>query len=382
MKITYIHQHFKPPEQSGAGRPYEFATRLARSGHAVTMVCAGSVDTTYHLDGIDVVQLGVRYDNSMSVAERIASFVRFMIRATRTTVSVDADVVLASSTPLTVVVPGLVGARRQRARFVLEVRDLWPEAPIELGMLPRPLHVPAKMLERVGYRSADHVIALSPGMAEGVTAVTPTASVSVVPNASDIRSPDPDERERTRAALGVAEDQLLFVYAGSLGRIYDPGWLVRLAAVLADLGHRLVVAGDGSEREDAMAQLASRGIDAPSVFVGPIPRRDVAALLGAADVAVSSVLSHRTLRHASINKIFDALGAGLPVLMNHGGWLADEVVRHGAGEVVHEPTPDALASFLDRAWRTTASESSRELARGEFDRELLFEKFASAVTGS
>ena len=49
------------------------------------------------------------------------------------------DVIYATSPPLTIALPG---ARRRGARWraplVFEVRDLWPEAPIQMGALAQP----------------------------------------------------------------------------------------------------------------------------------------------------------------------------------------------------------------------------------------------------
>ena len=92
--------------------------------------------------------------------------------------------------------PAIAASRRHRAPFVFEVRDLWPEAPIQMGALTNPLGVrAARALERFVYRRAAHVVALSPGMREGVIAAgKPAEQVSLIPNASDLElfSPDVD----------------------------------------------------------------------------------------------------------------------------------------------------------------------------------------------
>lgn len=383
MRITYIHQHFRPPGESGGARPYEFARRLAAAGHDVTVIAGGATSRTYSLEGFRVVQLTTAYDNSMSMARRMLAFAQFMVLATWSASRYRADVVFASSTPLTVAVPGMIAAVARRARFVLEIRDLWPMVPIELGFLPSPLHGPARLLERIAYRRADEIVALSPWMAEGVRAVDPAARVTMIPNACDNGMRPTASREAVRARYDVAEETILFGYAGSLGVVYDAGWLADLAESLEQAGARLVVAGDGSERRGAMRALADRGIDAERVFVGPISRTEVFDLLHAADVAVSSIIEHPLLEHASINKVFDALATGTPVVFNHGGWLYDVVTECSAGwrwPRALDPT-DVAARVAELTPKTLGEAGAAAACLGEerFDREHLFEEFAEVL---
>ena len=114
--------------------------------------------------------------------------------------------VFATSPPLTIGLAGIAAARRWRVPLVFEVRDLWPEAPIQMGALRSPVaQRAARGLERATYRAAAHVVALSPGMRDGVIAagVAPER-VTLIPNASDLElfSPDVDPGD-LRARLGL-----------------------------------------------------------------------------------------------------------------------------------------------------------------------------------
>ena len=133
----------------------------------------------------------------VSYRGRLAGFVRFALAATRAARGVERpDVIYATSPPLTMALPAIAASRRHGAPFVFEVRDLWPEAPIQMGALTNPAGVrAARALERFVYRRAAHVVALSPGMREGVIAAgKPPDQVSLIPNASDLElfSPDVD----------------------------------------------------------------------------------------------------------------------------------------------------------------------------------------------
>ncbi len=200
MRILYIHQFFATRESSlGLIRSYEFARRWIAEGHEVTVITSSSrlpeefdrkLFAEGVIDGIRVRSVRVRYSNYMGYGRRMWSFALFTIGATfLAATSGKHDVVFATSTPLTVGIPGWVAAALTRTPFVVEVRDLWPEAAIQMGALKRNglIARAAKALERFLYRKAKHVIALSPGMADGVIAEgVPPERVHMIPNSSDL----------------------------------------------------------------------------------------------------------------------------------------------------------------------------------------------------
>lgn len=387
MKITYIHQHFKLPTQGGGGRPFEFASRLAARGHDVTVLAAGSRRETRQVDGLTIEFFASRYDNTMGVARRIRSFADFMVKTSVHAARRPADVVFASSTPLTVVIPGAIAKHTQRARFVVEVRDLWPELPIALGFLPRPLRPVASWLERFAYRKADLVIALSPFMADGVKQVHPSTDVTMVPNCADTQAFDVAlTRSEARGRFDVAEDAVLFYYAGNLGVSYDPEWLAAFTVRAHFERARVLIAGEGAGVAPLSERLAEAGIAPESVLLGALPRRDVAVLARAADCAISSLVGVPALEGNSLNKVFDALAAGRPVVTNHGGWLNEFITTHGIGwrlprQLGREDVHPLVQRLSDAAERQRLSNAALEGA-AEFDRERWFTTFEEALLGS
>ncbi|WP_018880505.1 glycosyltransferase [Thioalkalivibrio sp. ALE30] len=175
MRITYLHQYFNTPEMAGGTRSYEMARRLVAMGHEVNMVTSwreeGSERDWYETDeaGIRVHWLPVPYSNQMSYRERIQAFFRFAWKASRKAASLPADVVFATSTPLTIALPGAYAARRQKVPMVFEVRDLWPELPIAMGALNNPvLRWGAHKLEGFAYSRAQAVVGLPLGVQDWV----------------------------------------------------------------------------------------------------------------------------------------------------------------------------------------------------------------------
>ncbi len=375
---------------AGGTRSYEFARRLVARGHQVTIVTAEAEIDPYRKrgwrhseeDGIDVFWAAVEYDNAMPPWRRIVAFVQFLVAASRKAATLPQDVVFATSTPLTVAIPGAWSAFRHKVPMVLEVRDLWPTVPIALGVVRSwPMRKMATMLEKWAYRRATSVVALSPDMAQGVLSVRHDVPVHVIPNACDQELfGEPSEAdEALRRHFRWVEGRPIVLYAGTFGKVNGVSYLVDVASSLRSVlpSAAVVLVGDGAEF-DATRDRASRlGVLDENCFVlGRIPKEQVAAWFRACTIATSTVIDVPELAANSANKFFDALAAGRPIAINHGGWLAEEIERSGAGLVLppHDTERAArmLADFLVDPDRTRrASDAAKELGRQSFDRNLL-----------
>jgi glycosyltransferase involved in cell wall biosynthesis len=385
VKILYLHQYFLLPSEGGGTRSWELARRLAAAGHEVAMVSSDlRVDRptweVEHAGGFEIHRIGVRYDNTLSYRERMTAFTRFATSAGPRARSIGGDVVFATSTPLTIAIPGVFVARTLGVPFVFEVRDLWPTAPIELGFLANPaLILAARAIERLAYREAAHIVTLSPGMRDGVLAsgVDP-ARVSMIPNACDFELFDVDVEvgARWRAEHGWLGDRPLLAYTGTLGTLNDAGWLVGLAAALDRRGSPacLALAGDGKEFDQIRERARELGVlDRNFYMLGSQPKSSIPAMLSAAVGAFSTFLPHPILGINSANKFFDALAAGRPVFLNHEGWLADLVREHDCGLVMpHDPEEAAAAltaKLDDPEWLARAGAAAAALGRARFARD-------------
>ncbi|WP_236885419.1 glycosyltransferase family 4 protein [Dietzia massiliensis] len=385
--VTYIHQHFKLPTESGGSRPYEFSRRLASDGHNVTVICGGSRSRRTTVDGVRIIYIRAPYSGRMNFGGRVLSFVRFMLAASLVSISTRADIVFASSTPLTVAVPGILGSLANRARFVFEVRDLWPAVPIQMGQLSNPVLIrAARLLERWAYRKAAKVVALSDGMARGVRDVESDSDIVVIPNASDVEtfdSGDLPSRLDAKRLLNV-DDGPLLAYAGSLGISYDPEWIADYSSALIRFGVQVRIAGQGAGMETIASRLIQSGIDPETILLGAVPKSKVALLLRASDATISSLAEYHCLEDNSLNKVFDSFAASRAIVANHAGWLSDIISTESVGLIVPREAEVAAANTL--RWletRDVAGEESRagRLGRVEYSREALYRLFYSAVTG-
>ena len=237
MKISYIHQYFNTPTMPGSTRSYEFAKRLAASGHEVTMITSSRDSANYFKSKIELIEnfkvhwIPVSYSNSMSFNRRVLSFLLYMVRASFVASRYKADVIFASSTPLTVIIPAYISGKFNRAPIIFEVRDLWPAVPIGLGYLrSKVLIYFAKFLERFAYHKSSHIIALSEDMSRGIlNEGIGKEKVSVIPNSSDVQSFGPLPKKRFFNRFGIKDETKVFIYAGTFGKVNEVDYLVDLA---------------------------------------------------------------------------------------------------------------------------------------------------------
>ncbi len=393
MKIVYLHQYFTTPDMPGGTRSHLMGAHLVRAGHEVHMVSAFRDPTARRgswresVDGIEVHWIPVRYSNYMGFWPRVRAFLEFAWKSARLAASIPADLVVATSTPLTIALPGAYAAWRQQKPMVFEVRDLWPDLPIAVGSLHNPVLIGlARWIERLAYHRSVRVIALSPGIAEGVIrAGYPRERVAIVPNACD--------RARFQEARGALRDVFpdlpvragdrLVLYAGTLGRINGVTYLVKLAAHAMSLAPhvKFLIVGDGAERRLVEGEGERLGVLNKTLFLRPpVEKRTMPRVLAGCDLATSLFIDLPEMWNNSANKFFDALAAGRAVLINYSGWQAELLRRAGAGLVVPPDDPAEAARMLvaflaDPSEVQRAGRAAERLARDTFDGERLGKRF-------
>jgi lipopolysaccharide/colanic/teichoic acid biosynthesis glycosyltransferase/glycosyltransferase involved in cell wall biosynthesis len=388
MRVIYLHQYFNTPDMSGGTRSYEMARRLVASGHDVHMVTTWR-EPTDQTDwfvtkeaGITVHWLPLPYSNHMAYRHRIAAFLRFAWASSRKAASLPGDIVFATSTPLTIALPGIYAARRRRVPLVFEVRDLWPDVPIAMGVITNPIVIMlARMLERLAYRNSARVVALAPGMKEAVSQRgIADEHVHVVPNGCDFDLFD-DPAIAAVSLPGSRDGATAVLYLGTMGVANGVDYIPRLAAEIRRRAGRDLVRfyliGDGNQRAYAEAVARESGVlDRSVFFVGSVSKRDAARWLAAADATIITYQGPDVVFRDSVsNKFFDSIAAGRPVIANYSGFSTLLAAEAGAGCILNRD-PDAgaeelLATLQDPTWLRRAGAAARTLAKERFSRDTL-----------
>lgn len=348
MHILYILQYFSTPNGRGGLRPYEFARRWARKGHKVTVLTAGSglvekdlVDVggkfvkRFSLEGFDVIAFNISYKQSMSFSRRILAFIYFLVFASFVVLFVKkADVVYATSTPLTVGVPALVAKWFRRKPYVFEVRDQWPAVPIEMGLIKNKILVKMLLqLEKRIYKSASAIVALSPGTAASVKGILGETQkpIVTVPNCSDIELFRPDIDGSSIRRKFRWEDKMVLLHAGAMGKVNGLNFVIKAALRLKDRTDvHFVLIGRGSQKQALSDRIKRLGLSNIEVLESR-PKSQLPGFMAAADVSLVILADYPILEHNSANKFFDSLSAGKPVLLNYSGWQRQVLEEDNAG---------------------------------------------------
>lgn len=403
MHVLYFHQHFSTPQGSAGTRSYEMAQALLREGHSVTMVCGSYAQGNTGLsmpfengrrrgvvDGIDVIEFALNYGNHMGFMQRIGVFLKFAVGSVGVALREPADVVFATTTPLTAGIPGIFARWLTRKPFVFEVRDLWPELPKAMGAITNPVMLwLMSVLEWASYRSADRLVGLSPGIAEGIAARGVNKSrIAMVPNGCDLDLfASPAEAWRPN---GVRDDQLLAIFTGTHGNANGLDAVLNAAAVLKERGRddiRIALVGQGREKPKLIAEAEERDLD-NVLFLDPVPKTKLTGLMAGADLGLQVLRNVPAFYFGtSPNKFFDYISAGLPVLNNYPGWLAGLIGENDCGFAVPPDDPAAFADALIEAAEhrdalRQKGANARELAQTRFARSELSEDWVKWVTGA
>lgn len=395
--ILYIHQYFKSPNQPGGTRSYWFSKKLIERGHSVTMVSARELQNklieNVIIEVINVIYIKNAYSNDMGVFRRFFSFVRFMILATIVCLKQkNIDLIYATSTPLTVGFPALICNIFKRIPYIFEVRDLWPEVPIQMGGLNNSiLQGIAIGFEKLIYKRAKHIVALSPGMKEGViNRGTPEAKVSMIPNMSKI-----DKFWKREKNIEIAKrfnidlNKFNVIHFGTMGIANGLEYIIDAAEILKNERNQsinFILLGKGGVKPRLME--LSQKLELYNIqFIDAQPMDIVSEIVNLCDVSIVPFKNIPILQTNSPNKLFDSLSAGIPIIVNSAGWTKVLVEENKCGTYVNPEEPEELASIL-KNWNYSPDlikqmgSSARTLAENEYDKSILVEQFITTIENS
>ena len=394
MKVLYIHQYFNTPEQPGGTRSYWIAKELVKRGHQVVMITSTRGTNVEvgkkNVDGIDVVYLKNDYSNYMSKTQKVKSFLRFMdLSIKEAKKEKNVDIVYATSTPLTVGYVALRLRHVKKWRYVFEVRDLWPEFPIQIGAIRNTLLIRfLRFIEKRIYKKAEHVVALSPGMKDGVLLTGISESkVSMIPNMSKPEEFYPREKSRFYAdKFSIDMNKFNIVHFGSMGKANGLKYLVEAAKLFHD--NRIeevnfIFIGDGATLPE-LKKLTTKYRLTNIQFIKPQKMSILSEIVNLCDMSVISFLNLPILYTNSPNKLFDSLSAGKPIIVNSAGWTKELVEKNDCGFYVDPENPmdfyDKIVSCKDnRSLLKRWGENARNLSLTKFDRNLLAKEVADVI---
>ncbi len=400
-KILYIHQYFFHPGESGGTRTYWVSQELLKQGYKVTVITQKNPLNPFHknkskknieranIDGIDVIYIKNPYAMTFSVLRRIWAFFKFMIKSTWFALKEkETSLIIASSTPLSTGFPAIVAKKLKGIPFVFEVRDLWPEVPIQMGVIKNSAFIKLlRLFEKMIYKNASHINAFSPGMAEGIIKHIPPEKVTVIPNFSKIDKFWPSEKNKQlELDLGLSPESFKIIHFGAMGEVNGLDNFVEAAAKLMNknsLDFEFILIGGGKKKAFFEERKKTEKLKNLHVF-DRRPMQELSEVVNLCDVCYVGVSKHPILEINSANKFFDSLSAGKPIIINFGGWMQELIEEENCGIKVHSTDPLDLIGKIqllreNEKLRIEMGKNARKLAEERFDKSVLAPKYVALL---
>ncbi len=404
MRILIIHQYYLGESDSGGSRFNQFAKYWAAQGHQVT-VLAGTVNyvtgkkseryrsrwiTEEHDEnGVRVLRC-YEPQSYGSYLRRLFAYCSFSISATWAGLfrAGKHDAIIASSPPLLVGIPAYFISRLRRTSMVFEVRDLWPQFPVEAGGLNNRWGIRlARWLERTLYRKAHRINVVTPAFRDVLFANgVPEEKLAVIPNGADLdlfQAKDPDEGVRRRYGWG---DKFVVLYTGAHGRANALEQVLEAAEQLLDRPDILfALVGDGMDKPRLEARASAQGITNVQ-FIDAQPKSRMPEITSAADVGLAVLKRLDGFKGVYPNKLFDYMACARPVIVAIDG-VARKLVEEAQAGIYVEPEDPAqlrdavLALYTDRDRARRYGESGYAFVRDRFSREHLADQYLELLHG-
>lgn len=391
------------PEFGGATRSYSFAKYLIKRGHKVTIVISKAFINlpcfenerfieNVKYEGINLVAIDVPYFQKMSYMKRSISFIKFMLVSSFFVLkNHNYDLVFATSTPLSIGVPGLVAKWRHNIPFVFEVRDLWPEYPENFGILKNKIVI--KILEKFSnllYCMASRIIGISNSMLKRIEKkykLDPKKLVWI-PIGCDLLTANQIDKKLIQAIKGKydLENKFVIGYAGTIGFVNHLENIVKLATLFRnEKDFVFLIAGDGKERKRLETEINEKKLG-NIFFLGKFDAYNTFSIINTFDIGLFSVIEYNKNGVRSINgedalsnKFFDYIASGKPILMTAKGEITNLMEKFNFGYYLDMNDDKKIYELIhklksDLNLRRELGQNAKKVAENIFNREKLAEK--------
>jgi colanic acid biosynthesis glycosyl transferase WcaI len=387
MRILFLTENFPPETNAAATRVYERACYWAQWGHDVTIITSapnfphGRLFDGYRnrwrqvemMDGLRVVRVKTYIAANQGTVRRTLDFLSFMASAfINGLFEKRPDVIISTSPQFFAAVGAWALAAVRRTPYVFELGDLWPASIVAVGAMRESFAI--RWLERLElflYRRSACVVALTHAFKKNLIGRhIDSGKIAVVINGVDLWRYAPRPRDKGMAdAYGLA-DKFVIGYVGTHGMAHGLTNVLDAAERLRERPDiAFLLAGAGAERANLIADAEARGLK-NVVFMNPQPKDRMPAVWSLCDVALVHLKDSPAFTEVIPSKMFEAMGMGLPVLLNMPAGEASQILgADKAGVFVHPEDPDNLATTAtvladNTKLRTTLAANSLAAAPG------------------
>lgn len=383
----WIFNHYAvTPDMSAGTRHYDFAKGLAGRGYKTTIFASSFLwgqrkelkldknekHKVENFDGLNFVWVKT-FPYQKNDWRRIVNMVSYMNRAywLGRKIAGEAcgiekpDVIIGSSVHLFAVYTAYLLSKRYKVPFIMEVRDLWPQTLIDMGVSKwHPFIILLRKLEKYLYKRADKIITVLGGADKYIGSLgIKFNGTALVPNGVDLEGFNIKETNfKNQKPL---DSGFTVTYAGAIGKANNLDVVIKAAEILYK-GHpdiKFLFIGDGQEKTRLSRIVKEKHLNNVK-FKDPVPRREIGGVLANADGLLFNLEDSPVFKYGiSSNKLFDYLASGKPVIFSCNA-ANNPVEEAKAGITVSPNNPEKLASSILKLYHMPKKQKEEMGKRG------------------
>ncbi len=406
MRIVFLTHYFPPEGNAPASRTYDHCVRWVRAGHEVTVItCApnvpnGIVYEGYQnrlwpqretIDGIDVIRTWTYVAPNAGAAKRILNFVSYMVSAIVTFVFFcrRPKVIIATSPQFFCGWAGVVCSWLKWSKFILEIRDIWPESIVTVGAMKQGFAVRVlEVMEKWMYRRANHIVAVGEGYKQNILSKANVGNrISVITNGVDPDQYQPQPKSDSFLDRYGLSGKFVCSYVGTIGMAHGLTVVVRAAERLkerqrTDIAFCLV--GDGAQRAVLEQTVQEKGLTEYVKFAGRLPKDKMPEVLASSDCVLVHLKKTDLFETVIPSKIFEAMAMERPLIMGVRGESAEIVARSGSGIDMEPDNENDLVNAVvrlkdDDVYYRSLCQQGRDFVTREYTRDVLAQRFLDII---
>ena len=402
MKILILSHTFPPEPGSASARMFELAEYLVNHNHKVSVITGfpnyprgviykGYKNKLYQrekIQGINVIRTFVyitpRRDKFLP---RLLNYASFMISSVwGAFLTGKPHLIYIYSPPIFLGLSAYIIGKLFKSPFVIEVNDLWPEAPIALGMIKNKYIIRlSKKLEKFISKKANKIFFYSHIMRRYVVSLgIKREKTEIHPLWIDTEFFKPTSSNKRILKQHRIDNKFIIMYAGNIGKAQGLEHLIESAKLLHKISKiEFVIIGDGIERNKLIKKSENYKLDNIK-FINQQPKENILKFLSAADVLFLH-LNKAPHRLGTIPaKILTYMSIGKPILAALDGEAAELIQNHQCGIKVEPENPEAIAKgilalYKNEALRNELGENARHGAISYYSKSKLLSELETSL---
>jgi len=399
MRILILTQYFPPEVGAAQNRLSHLATSLREAGHTVTVLTAlpnypkGTIYEGYKnrimlseiKDGVTIIRTWLYTKQNLQFIARLIHYLSFSVLALFVSVFKVSrqDIVITECPPLFAGIAGWLISKMKKAKFVLNISDLWTDSAVDLGMLKNSTLISVALrVEKFLYQHAHLITGQTQGIVDTIRSRVPKTPVALITNGVDqefFRRTDDFLVQKSRSGK-ISSGKFIVGFAGLHGLMQDLETVMEAARLLrGEENISFVLYGDGPKKEK-LVRLANEARLQNVTFVPPQPAERMPDIFTSFDAMLVPLKDLPILRGAIPSKMLEAMAAAVPILLLAEGEAKNLIQQAECGIVVPPENPKLLAEavrelYYNDSLRKRLGQNGRHYAFEHYNRQRINKRF-------